>query len=250
MFNGGESHGAGGNSRPLRNDQSVKGNGPPGPRRNRCRYRRYAPGTSRPGGGDHARRGGRLRTGDRESRRAPALRPQPRDTRRPRQACLPEDTGPGQRGNGEPLLAVAPRDSGREKPPHPEPQEHGERPQHHGRAHDGDDSRAHRAVRLCHRQQKAPRLLHGDGPQGPARHTRREKHLPDGDQHQHLRPQHGLHGLQLRLPRRRPLRLRRSMYGPDLHVLGLQNVMRCLGLVLDNEEFMEKVAEGAEAGKN
>ncbi len=40
-----------------------------------------------------------------------------------------------------------------------------------------------------------------------------------------------------------------SMYGPDLHVLGLQNVMRCLGLVLDNEEFMEKVAEGAEAGK-
>ena len=40
-----------------------------------------------------------------------------------------------------------------------------------------------------------------------------------------------------------------SMYGPDLHVLGLQNVMRCLGWVLDNEEFMEKVAEGAEAIK-
>ncbi|MEE9239740.1 MAG: cysteine hydrolase [bacterium] len=40
-----------------------------------------------------------------------------------------------------------------------------------------------------------------------------------------------------------------SMYGPDLHVLGLQNVMRCLGLVFSNEEFMEKVAEGAEAGK-
>jgi len=40
-----------------------------------------------------------------------------------------------------------------------------------------------------------------------------------------------------------------SMYGPDLHVLGLQNVMRCLGLVLGNEEFMEKVAEGAEGGK-
>ena len=40
-----------------------------------------------------------------------------------------------------------------------------------------------------------------------------------------------------------------SMYGPDLHVLGLQNVMRAFGWVLDNEEFKEKVAEGAEAKK-
>lgn len=38
-----------------------------------------------------------------------------------------------------------------------------------------------------------------------------------------------------------------SMYGDDLHVLGLQNVSRCLGWVMDNEQFMEKVAEGAEA---
>jgi nicotinamidase-related amidase len=28
-----------------------------------------------------------------------------------------------------------------------------------------------------------------------------------------------------------------SMYGDDLHVLGLQNVARCLGWVLDNEQF-------------
>ncbi len=40
-----------------------------------------------------------------------------------------------------------------------------------------------------------------------------------------------------------------SMYGPDLHVFGVQNVMRCLGWVFSNEEFMEKVAEGAEAKK-
>ena len=33
-----------------------------------------------------------------------------------------------------------------------------------------------------------------------------------------------------------------SMYGPDLHTLGLQNIFRCLGWVLDNEEFMDKVA--------
>jgi nicotinamidase-related amidase len=37
-----------------------------------------------------------------------------------------------------------------------------------------------------------------------------------------------------------------SMYGPDLHALGLQNVMRCLGLVLTNEEFMEKVGQAVE----
>ena len=38
-----------------------------------------------------------------------------------------------------------------------------------------------------------------------------------------------------------------SMYGDDLHVLGLQNVARCLGWTLSNEEFKEKIAEGAEA---
>ncbi len=37
-----------------------------------------------------------------------------------------------------------------------------------------------------------------------------------------------------------------SMYGEDLHTLGLQNVARCLGLVLTNEEFMEKVGEAVE----
>jgi biuret amidohydrolase len=33
-----------------------------------------------------------------------------------------------------------------------------------------------------------------------------------------------------------------SMYGEDLHVLGLQNVARCLGWVIDNDTFMEKIA--------
>jgi len=37
-----------------------------------------------------------------------------------------------------------------------------------------------------------------------------------------------------------------SMYGEDLHVLGLQNVARCLGWVLSNREFMDKVAARAE----
>ncbi len=32
-----------------------------------------------------------------------------------------------------------------------------------------------------------------------------------------------------------------SMYGEDLHVLGLQNVARCLGWVLTNQQFFEKV---------
>lgn len=36
-----------------------------------------------------------------------------------------------------------------------------------------------------------------------------------------------------------------SMYGDDLHVLGLQNVARCLGWTLDNEQFREKIEEGA-----
>ncbi len=36
-----------------------------------------------------------------------------------------------------------------------------------------------------------------------------------------------------------------SMYGDDLHELGLQNVARCLGWVLSNEEFRARVEEGA-----
>ncbi len=34
-----------------------------------------------------------------------------------------------------------------------------------------------------------------------------------------------------------------SMYGDDLHVLGLQNVARCLGWVITNEQFFEKTKE-------
>ncbi|HSD53959.1 MAG TPA: cysteine hydrolase [Burkholderiales bacterium] len=33
-----------------------------------------------------------------------------------------------------------------------------------------------------------------------------------------------------------------SMYGDDLHVLGLQNVARCLGWVIDNRQLEEKLA--------
>jgi nicotinamidase-related amidase len=32
-----------------------------------------------------------------------------------------------------------------------------------------------------------------------------------------------------------------SMYGDDLHVLGLQNVARCLGWVITNEQFRERI---------
>ncbi len=39
-----------------------------------------------------------------------------------------------------------------------------------------------------------------------------------------------------------------SMYGEDLHVLGLQNVSRCLGWVVDNDEFKQKLAEGSNYG--
>ena len=35
-----------------------------------------------------------------------------------------------------------------------------------------------------------------------------------------------------------------SMYGDDLHVFGLQQVSRCLGWVLTNEEFKQKLEEG------
>jgi len=36
-----------------------------------------------------------------------------------------------------------------------------------------------------------------------------------------------------------------SMYGDDLHVLGLQNVARCLGWVMPNDEIKAKLTEGA-----
>jgi nicotinamidase-related amidase len=35
-----------------------------------------------------------------------------------------------------------------------------------------------------------------------------------------------------------------SMYGDDLHVLGLQNVARCIGWVLTNEQLRDKLEEG------
>jgi nicotinamidase-related amidase len=38
-----------------------------------------------------------------------------------------------------------------------------------------------------------------------------------------------------------------SMYGDDLHVLGLQNVARCLGWVLTNEQLFEKLTEDKHA---
>ena len=38
-----------------------------------------------------------------------------------------------------------------------------------------------------------------------------------------------------------------SMYGEDLHALGLQNVARCLGWVITNEQFFEKVRGGGTA---
>jgi len=34
-----------------------------------------------------------------------------------------------------------------------------------------------------------------------------------------------------------------SMYGDDLHILGLQNISRCLGWVITNEQFFEKLKE-------
>jgi nicotinamidase-related amidase len=34
-----------------------------------------------------------------------------------------------------------------------------------------------------------------------------------------------------------------SMYGDDLHVLGLQNVARCLGWVVTNQQFFDKIDE-------
>ena len=39
-----------------------------------------------------------------------------------------------------------------------------------------------------------------------------------------------------------------SMYGDDLHVLGLQNVARCLGWVIDNRTFKDKLAASVPQG--
>jgi len=36
-----------------------------------------------------------------------------------------------------------------------------------------------------------------------------------------------------------------SMYGDDLHQLGLQNISRCLGWVISNEQFFDKIRAGA-----
>ena len=36
-----------------------------------------------------------------------------------------------------------------------------------------------------------------------------------------------------------------SMYGDDLHALGLQNVARCLGWVISNDQLFEKIRAGA-----
>lgn len=35
-----------------------------------------------------------------------------------------------------------------------------------------------------------------------------------------------------------------SMYGDDLHLLGLQNISRCLGWVITNDQFFEKIRAG------
>lgn len=35
------------------------------------------------------------------------------------------------------------------------------------------------------------------------------------------------------------------MYGDDLHVLGLQNIARCLGWVITNEQLFEKLRNSA-----
>jgi nicotinamidase-related amidase len=40
-----------------------------------------------------------------------------------------------------------------------------------------------------------------------------------------------------------------SMYGEDLHVLGLQNVARCIGWVITNEQFRERISSAETAGE-
>jgi len=39
-----------------------------------------------------------------------------------------------------------------------------------------------------------------------------------------------------------------SMYGDDLHLLGLQNISRCLGWVIGNDQFFEKIRAGGGKG--
>ena len=39
-----------------------------------------------------------------------------------------------------------------------------------------------------------------------------------------------------------------SMYGDDLHLLGLQNISRCLGWVIGNDQFFEKIRAGGGQG--
>jgi nicotinamidase-related amidase len=41
-----------------------------------------------------------------------------------------------------------------------------------------------------------------------------------------------------------------SMYGDDLHALGLQNISRCLGWVITNEQFFEKLGTGPVAQRS
>jgi biuret amidohydrolase len=38
-----------------------------------------------------------------------------------------------------------------------------------------------------------------------------------------------------------------SMYGDDLHMLGLQNIARCMGWVVTNEQFLEKIGAASPA---
>jgi len=40
-----------------------------------------------------------------------------------------------------------------------------------------------------------------------------------------------------------------SMYGDDLHVLGLQNIARCMGWVITNEQFFEKIGAASPASR-
>jgi len=41
-----------------------------------------------------------------------------------------------------------------------------------------------------------------------------------------------------------------SMYGNDLHVLGLQNIARCLGWVITNEQLYEKLSPATDAARH
>src|SRR2546422_1160148 len=63
-------------------------------------------------------------------------------------------------------------------------------------------------LRLRHRQQEAARLLLRHRPAPAAGRVERQERRADGHQHQHLRAQHRIHRVQLRLPRGRAVRLR------------------------------------------